>query len=282
MNSNTRILTAFVLNLIFSLMEFMGGMLSGSTAILSDAVHDLGDALSIGISYALDRFSRKPPNDTYTFGYKAFSTLGSILTTSSLLAGSVLIIVHAVRRLFIPTPVHSNSMLLFAVIGLTVNGIAALITHHGDSHNQKAVFLHMLEDVLGWAVVLAGAVIIHFTGWTWIDPLLSIGVAGFLIFHALHYLTESSTVLLGKVPRGTDIRKIRESIAAVDGVYDIHELRVWSFDGQERYATVRIASSIDCNTVTSHVRNLLTTYGIDNVTIETTVLCHPRSPSHML
>jgi cobalt-zinc-cadmium efflux system protein len=150
MKTEKNILLAFLLNLAFSLFEFLGGIFTGSVAILSDAVHDIGDAVSIGVSFFLERKAKRLPDATYTYGYARYSVLGGIITTLILLIGSLAVIYNAVNRLFHPTEIHYNGMILFAIVGVLVNFFAALLTREGNSLNQKAVNLHMLEDVLGW------------------------------------------------------------------------------------------------------------------------------------
>ena len=177
MKTEKRILTAFILNLLFSIFEFFGGAFTGSVAIVSDAVHDLGDAVSIGISYFLERKSKKQPDEVYTYGYARFSVIGSLITTVILLFGSVAVVYNAVVRIFHPVAIDYSGMVIFAVIGTVVNFVAAFLTKDGDSLNQKAVNLHMLEDVLGWIAVLVGSIVIKFTGLTIIDPILSIIIA---------------------------------------------------------------------------------------------------------
>ena len=168
MKTQKNIFIAFILNLGFSILEFFGGLFTGSVAIISDAVHDLGDSLSIGISYFLEKKSKKRPDNVYTNGYLRFSVLGGLITTIILLIGSILVIVNSIRRFFNPIEINYDGMLIFAVIGVIINFIAAIVTKEGDSINQKAVNLHMLEDVLGWIVVLVGAVIMKFTDFVFI------------------------------------------------------------------------------------------------------------------
>ena len=182
MQSEKHILIAFILNLAFSIFECIGGVLTGSIAILSDAIHDIGDATGIGIAYFLERKSRN--------GDKRYSIFSSILMSSILLFSSVLVIRGAVGRIMHPIQIHYDGMLLFAIVGGCVNFCAAYFTHGGDSLNQRAVSLHMLEDVLGWGVVLVGAIVMRFTDFTLIDPLMSIGVALFILTHAIRNLKE--------------------------------------------------------------------------------------------
>lgn len=177
MKSDNKILLAFIMNLSFSIIEFVGGVLTGSIAIASDALHDLGDAAGIGASYFLEKKSQKQPDEKYTYGYGRYSVLGGAITSLILLFGSAAVIVSAIERLIDPIPVNYDGMIIFAVFGVCINLGAALLTREGKSINQRAVSLHMLEDVLGWAVVLVGAVVMRFTDITVIDPIMSILVA---------------------------------------------------------------------------------------------------------
>ena len=187
MKTERNILIAFLLNLAFSIFECFGGIITGSTAILSDALHDLGDAMSIGIAYFLEKKSKNNNGKA--------SLHSSIILSSILLFSSVLVICNAIRRIYAPITIHYDHMIIFAVIGVIVNLGAAYFTHGGESLNQKAVNLHMLEDVLGWAVVLAGAILMRFTDFTLIDPILSIGVALFILIHACQNLKASIRLL---------------------------------------------------------------------------------------
>ena len=228
MKTERNILIAFILNLTFSIFEFVGGFFTGSVAIVSDAVHDIGDAASIGISYFLEKKSKKQPDEHYTYGYARYSVIGSVLTTLILLVGSVLVIYNAILRIINPTPINYNGMILFAVIGAAVNFLAAFFTREGDSLNQKAVNLHMLEDVLGWLVVLVGAIIMRFTDISIIDPLMSIGVAIFIFVNAVKNLKEVINLFLEKTPHGIDVHEICEHLLHIDGVQDVHHVHVWS------------------------------------------------------
>ena len=201
MKTERNILIAFILNLAFSIFEFVGGFFTGSVAIVSDAVHDIGDAASIGVSYFLEKKSKQKPDEHYTYGYTRYSVIGSVITTLILLVGSVLVVYNAVVRIFNPTPINYDGMIVFAIIGAAVNILAAFVTREGDSLNQKAVNLHMLEDVLGWIVVLVGAVIMRFTDISIIDPLMSIGVAVFIFINAIRNLKEAVDLFLEKTPR---------------------------------------------------------------------------------
>ena len=267
--SPARILTAFLLNLCFSVFELVGGILTGSVAILSDALHDLGDAAGIGLAYILEKKSRKAPDATHTYGYARYSVLGGLLTTMILTLGSCAVIYHAVLRLLHPTPIHYNGMLIFAVVGVAVNLIAALCTRHGESLNQRAVNLHMLEDVLGWTVVLVGAVVMRFTDWTFLDPLMSIGVAVFILIHALGNLKEILRLFLDMTPEDISVEELTEHLASLEGVERIHRMGIRSLDGTTHCATLHVTVKGDTAAVKAAIREELAEHGITEVTIET-------------
>lgn len=268
MKTEKNILIAFILNLAFSAFELIGGIFTGSVAILSDAVHDIGDAASIGVSFLLEKKSRLQPDEKYTYGYARYSVVGSVITTLILLFGSSAVIYNAIGRIIHPTPINYNGMLIFALVGVCVNFAAALLTHGGGSLNQRAVNLHMLEDVLGWLVVLIGAIVMKFTDLSIIDPLMSIGVAAFILINAVRNLSAVLELFLEKTPRGIDIAKIREHLLGIDGVLDVHHIHVWSMDGQSNYATMHIVTDGEPHTIKKAVREELSEHGIRHATLE--------------
>ena len=268
MKTEKNILLAFILNLAFSVFEFVGGIFTGSVAIVSDAVHDMGDAASIGISYFLEKKSKKQPDGKYTYGYARFSVLGSIITTVILLFGSVLVIFNAVNRVIEPTEINYNGMIIFAIIGTSINFAAAFLTRDGKSLNQKAVNLHMIEDVLGWVVVLLGAIVMRFTDFALIDPIMSIGVAVFILVHAIKNLKEAIDLFLEKTPHGITIQEMREHIAQLEGVLDVHHIHIWSMDGQAHYATMHIVTNADAHQIKEKIRAEAREHGISHVTLE--------------
>lgn len=268
MKTEKNILVTFLLNFAFSIFEFVGGMVTGSVAILSDAIHDMGDAASIGISYFLEKKSKKQPDETYTYGYARFSVIGGAVTTLILLVGSAVVSFNAVNRIINPTPIHYDGMILLAVIGACVNLGAAFFTRDGHSLNQKAVNLHMLEDVLGWLVVLVGAVVMRFTDFVLIDPILSIGVAVFIFINAAGNLKDILELFLEKTPHGIHLNELKEHLSRIDGVLDVHHIHIWSMDRQSNYATMHIVTNADPHAVKHAVREELREHGIGHVTLE--------------
>ena len=268
MKTEKNILIAFLLNLGFSIFEFIGGIFTGSVAIMSDALHDIGDAASIGVSYFLEKKSKKKPNEIYTYGYARYSVLGGVITTLILLIGSVVVIYNAIGRIIAPTPIHYDGMIVFALVGVCVNLCAAFFTRGGDSLNQKAVNLHMLEDVLGWIVVLVGAVVMRFTDIAVIDPAMSIGVAVVILINTLKNLKEALDLFLEKTPRSINLSEIKEHITEISGVLDVHHIHIWSMDGQNNYATMHVVTTADHHKIKEQIREELREHGIAHVTLE--------------
>ena len=268
MKTEKNIFIAFVLNFIFAIFEFAGGIFTGSVAIISDAVHDIGDAASIGAAFFLEKKSKKQPDEAYTYGYARYSVLGSAITTLILLAGSILVIYNAIQRIIKPTQIDYNGMIIFAIVGVCVNFTAALFTHGGGSLNQKAVNLHMLEDVLGWVVVLIGALIMRFTDFYILDPLMSIGVAVFILANALKNAKAAVDIFLEKTPSNVDVLEIKRHIEEIDGVADAHHIHIWSMDGQSHYATMHIVAKGNFHEIKDEIRRELKEHGISHVTLE--------------
>ena len=268
MKTEKNILIAFILNLSFSVFEFIGGAITGSVAIISDAIHDIGDAASIGLSYFLEKKSKNQPDDSHTYGYAGYSVMGGAITTLILLLGSIFVIINAVERIFNPVEINYDGMIVFAVIGAIVNFAAAYFTREGDSINQRAVNLHMLEDVLGWVVVLVGAVVMRFTDISIIDPIMSIGVALFILVNAINNIKEILPLFLAQTPRSVEINEIKEHISEIDGVLDVHHIHVWSMDGHNNYATMHIVASGDSKQIKDAVRAELKEHGIIHATLE--------------
>lgn len=279
MKTEKNILIAFILNLAFSIFEFVGGALTGSVAIVSDAVHDLGDAVSIGASWLLERKSKKQPDEVYTYGYRRFSVMGSLITTVILLVGSGIVIYNAIERIINPVEINYNGMILFAVIGAVVNLIAAFVTKDGDSINQRAVNLHMLEDVLGWLAVLVGAVIMRFTDVALIDPILSICVSVFIFVNAFKNLRQIENIFLEKIPENVNIDELKEHLCKIDGVEDVHHIHIRSIDGSNHYASMHIVTNRTGHGIKDEIREELKEHHICHATLElegTDEHCHSK------
>lgn len=269
MKTERNILIAFLLNLFFSILEFVGGLFTRSVAIISDSIHDFGDALSIGISYVLEKISKRKPDNTYTFGYARYSILGAFITTMILTFGSVGVIYGAVLRIINPVEINSDGMIGFAIVGIIINFLAAYFTREGDSLNQKAVNLHMLEDVFGWVIVLVGGIIIKFTNIYIIDSIMSIFLAVFILYNALYNLKEILDLFLEKTPTNVNIEEVKKQVLKVTNVIDVHHIHVWSIDSVNNFATMHVVVRGGNTCEIKHkIKAKMKKYGIAHVTIE--------------
>lgn len=268
MKTEKNILVAFLLNFCFSVFEVVGGLITGSIAIISDAVHDFGDAVSIGLSCFLEKKSKKQPDATYTYGYARYSVLGSVATTLILLLGSGVVLYNAIVRLLHPAPIDYSGMIVFAVIGVVVNFLAAYFTHEGDSLNQRAVNLHMLEDVLGWAVVLVGAIVMHFTDFAILDAVLSMALSIYIAIHAVKTLLSALKIFLEKIPDDVSLQEVEAHLTEIEGVSGVHHLHIWTLDGQTNYATLHVVTPCDPHQIKHKIREELQSHGIHHATLE--------------
>ena len=268
MRTDRNILVAFILNLFFSAFELFGGLFTGSISILSDSLHDLGDSLSIGISYFLEKKSKKSADNKYTYGYIRYSVLGGMITSIILFTGSLFVIIESTKRLFNPTEINYDGMIIFAIFGVVINLIASYFTREGDSLNQKSVNLHMLEDVLGWCIVLIGSIVIKFTRVMYIDSILSILVACFILYNTIKNMKSIVDLFLEKTPSNIDIEKIKEHLNKIDGVCGVHHIHVRSIDGYNVFASLHVVvRSYDLN-LKHKIKEELFEHGVSHSTIE--------------
>ena len=270
MSSKFAVWLAFVLNFSFAIIEFIFGGLFGSSAILADAVHDLGDALAIGISAFLESISNREEDIHYTLGYKRFSLLGAILTAVILITGSSLVILENISKLIEPQPVDHEGMLWLGVIAIAINLTASLIVRKGQTKNESILSLHFLEDTLGWLAVIVVAIILRYTDWYFLDPLLSLLISAFILSKAIPRFWSTLKIFLDAVPEGVDIQKIKSDLEQLDHVASINQLNLWTMDGLEKNAIVHV-----CLEHVNHmevckeaIRTLLKDCGFQNVTIE--------------
>lgn len=269
MKTEKNIFIAFILNISFSIFELIGGFFTNSVAILSDAIHDFCDALSIGISLLLERKSTKKPDEKYTYGYARYSILGAFITTTILTVGSILVIIRAFNRIINPQDINYNGMIFFAVFGVIINFFAAYFTKDGDSINQKAVNLHMLEDVFGWLIVLIGSILMKITDILTIDSIMSIGVAGFILIHAFKNFKEILDLFLEKTPKNISIGEVKKNLGQIKEIKDIHHIHLWSIDGKNIYATMHVVTDTEnIKQLKENIRKEMAKQEITHITIE--------------
>jgi cobalt-zinc-cadmium efflux system protein len=264
---------AFFLNFGFTIIEIVGGILTGSLAILSDALHDLGDTLSLGLAWYFQKLSQKETDQKFTYGYGRFSLLGAVINALVLFAGSVFLLTQAIPRLWNPTNPDTEGMMALAVLGIIVNGAAVLKLRKGSSMNERVVSLHLLEDVLGWVAVLIGSILIHFFDWRIIDPLLSVLIAVFILFNIYRNLKQSFKIILQGTPKDIDPDQVKAIIQAVDGVDYVHDMHLWSLDGEFNIMTVHIllkprVSLEATQGIKEAIRERMVGFDIPHITIE--------------
>lgn len=269
----SRLALAFFLNLGFSVFEVIGGFYTNSVAILSDSIHDLGDSVSIGISWLMDFKARKKPTKTYTYGYARYSLLGALISSLILLVGSTIMVIEAIQRLSAPEPVQATEMIWFAVIGIVINGWGALHASKGKSINEKAVGLHLFEDVFGWVAVLLGSIAMTIWEIPILDSLLSIGFTIFIMTHVVKNIRSIIEVFLEKAPGHIDIEKVQTDLLAVKGILDVHHVHVWSLEGQIPLITLHVVlksgvKEEQYQQIQKTLHELLHEAGLEHATIE--------------
>lgn len=274
-NDTKHIKTAFLLNAVFTIIEFAGGYYTNSIAIISDAFHDLGDSISLGIAWFFQKLAAKQSDDIYTFGYKRFSILGALINGTILAVGSIFIIYHAILRLQAPQDVHSVGMFIMAIVGVIANGLAAYSLSKGHTMNEKVVFLHMLEDILGWVAILVGSVIIYYTSWFFIDGLLSIGIGLYILYNAIKSVLESFKIVLQVTPIKETKEELKLEILRLHPeINNIHNFHMWTLDGETNIVSIHIQFEEETSVqhifdVKTRIRSFFKKKNFQHITIET-------------
>ena len=273
-HSGKNLKVAFFLNLAFTILEFIGGIYVNSIAIISDAVHDLGDSLSLGTSWYLDSKSKKEANSKFSYGYRRFSLLGALINSIVLIAGSVYVIYEAVGRILEPEHSDAQGMVIFALIGVLVNGYAAYKLSSGKSMNEKVVSWHLMEDVLGWVAVLIVAIVLYFKDIHYLDPALSLLITLYILYNVFKRLKETLFIFLQGVPADIDLEEIKNKILELDYVKSLHHTHIWSLEGERHVFTSHvILKNIEgfkqVIKTKSQIKRLLDEYNFEHYTIET-------------
>ena len=271
--SSDRIGMAFFLNFAFTIIEFVGGWLTNSTAIMADAVHDLGDTLSIGSAWLLNKMGRKTPDEEFTYGYRRLSLFGALLNGLVLLVGSIWILTEAIPRLSDPVMPMAEGMMALAILGVTVNGYAAYKLSKGTTLNERVLNWHLLEDVLGWVAVLIVSVVLQFAEWPILDPLLSILFTLFILFNVARNLKTTVKIFFQAVPDKKLMGEIRAALLGVEQIQGVHHLHLWSLDGEHHVLTahVIVGDTISHEThvnLKSSITGVLATFDLDHTTVE--------------
>ncbi|WP_417163822.1 cation diffusion facilitator family transporter [Streptococcus sp.] len=283
MSSKFAVWIAFFLNLSYAIVEFIAGGVFGSSAVLADSVHDLGDAIAIGVSAVLETISNREEDSQYTLGYKRFSLLGALITAVILMTGSVLVILENLTKLFHPQPVNDEGILWLGIIAVTINVLASLVVRKGKTKNESILSLHFLEDTLGWVAVILMAIVLRFKDWYILDPLLSLVISFFVLSKAIPRFWSTLKVFLDAVPEGVDIKKIKSDLEQLEHVASVNQLNLWTMDGLEKNAIVHVCLKQieDMEASKKAIRHHLKDIGFHNITIEVdsdqdSHACHKR------
>lgn len=269
-SGSKNIAVAFFLNLGFAIFEFLGGLYTNSLAITSDALHDFGDSISLGVSWYFEKVSKRAPTQRFSYGMKRLSLIGALVNSLVLLVGAVVILYETIPRLIDPQPSNAEGMFVFAVIGIAVNGYAMLRLRRGESINERVVSLHLLEDVLGWVAVLVGSVLMYFFDIPILDPVLSLGITVYILFNVFGNIRSVMRIILQGVPEELDLSDINAAITQVKGVASVHDLHVWSMDSRYNVLSAHIVSDDrDIAEIKKEIRELLAhRFNIEHATIE--------------
>jgi cobalt-zinc-cadmium efflux system protein len=272
-HSTGNITVAFWLNTGFALLELAGGFYTNSVAIMSDALHDFGDSLSLGLAYYLQKKSEKVKDKNYSYGYKRFSLLGAFFTSIVLTVGSIFIISEAIQRFANPQQPDTKGMLLLALIGIAVNGAAMLRLKKGNSLSEKAVSLHFLEDVLGWVAVLVGALVMTFVNVPLLDPILSISIACFILLNVYKNIRSVLKIILQAVPENLSEIELKKQLADFTEIIEIHDIHSWSMDGNYNVVTFHAVikenkTPVELESLKSKIKTKLLKTNINHITIE--------------
>ena len=270
MKAKYAVWVAFFLNLTYAIVEFIAGGVFGSSAVLADSVHDLGDAIAIGISAFLETISNREEDNRYTLGYKRFSLLGALVTAVILVTGSVLVILENVTKILHPQPVNDEGILWLGIIAITINLLASLVVGKGKTKNESILSLHFLEDTLGWVAVILMAIVLRFTDWYILDPLLSLVISFFILTKATPRFWSALKIFLEAVPEGVEAGNLEKDLEALTNVKSVNQLSIWSMDGLENNAIIHICIK-DWEKIMETkeaVRQFLEERGVQNITIE--------------
>lgn len=275
-NAEGNILFAFLLNLSFSIIELVGGIITGSVAILSDALHDFGDSISLGLAWYLEKVSGRGRDKAFSYGYKRFSLLSALMISLILLVGSFFVIQASIERLFSPEMPNARGMLFLAIFGLVINGVAAWRMSGGHSLSERSIQLHLLEDVLGWAAVLIVSIVMHFVHLPILDPLLSLAITAWILYNVYFNLRDNFRILLQGVPEGVDTESFIREVKELEHVVDVHDVHVWTLNGQEHIASLHVVHSLELcgdpkalNELKHEVRHIAHDHhGLEHLTIE--------------
>jgi len=271
--STKNIKAAFFINLSFTIIEIAGGIYTNSLAILSDALHDFGDSISLGMSWYFEKLSAKKRTKKFSYGYRRFSLLAALINAIILIVGSIIILTQAIPAITNPGNPDEQGMLIIAVLGVVFNGLAFFKLESGHSLNEKVVRLHLLEDLLGWIAVLIASIIMNFYNVPVLDPILSLAIAIFIAFNAVKNLLGSLKIMLQAVPEDVEIKRLEELMQQIDGVKSVHDTHIWTLDGKYNILSIHlvVAKSVSLSAtqkIKQQARSLTKEQNIQHATFE--------------
>lgn len=263
---------AFLLNLAFSIVEAIGGILTNSISIISDSLHNLGDSITIGINYIFEKKSKKLPNKEYSYGYLRYTMLGSLIASFILLVGSVVIIYNVVPRLIKPLSVNYDAMIIFGIFGLLIN-LYATIKIMRSKDKDKKINTHMIEDTVIWLFILTGSICIKVFDLVIIDPILSLLIAVYILYQVYKYMKNIYNIFMEKVPKNVKIDEIKKNIESNENIDNVHHIHIWSIDGVNNYMTAhihlnKVLSEEEIVKTKNDVKNKLKEDKINHITLE--------------
>lgn len=241
--ASKNIKVAFFLNFAFTLVEIVGGILTNSTAILADAIHDLGDTIALGQAWYFESLTTQKGSRKYSYGYKRFALLGALISTVILLGSSLYVLLEAIPRLIEPQHSNAQGMALLAVVGIIVNGYAMFKLGSNDNHasaNVRVVALHLLEDVLGWLAVLIVAIVLLFKDVHILDPVLAILITLYILSGVVKNIKQILPVFLQATPDNINLKALQSDLESIQHVAAAHHIHAWSMDGQHHVLTAHL------------------------------------------
>lgn len=239
------LLLSILLNLIITIAQIIGGLISGSLALISDALHNFSDVLSLVFSYIAHKLSRRKASINNTFGYKRAELIAAFINAITLVIVALFLIVEASKRLFHPEPIQSGLVIWLAILGILVNGGSVLLLKKDSKHNlnMKSAYLHLLTDMLASVAVLVGGILMKFYGWFWVDSLMTLLIAFYLIYVSYDLIKASTKMLMLFTPEHIDIKEIVREVHKIPGVNKLHHIHVWHLNDEE----LHLEAHLDCS-----------------------------------
>lgn len=264
---------ALALNLIFNIIVILGGIFTNSVAILTDAIHDLGDTLAIIIAWVMQKISQKKGNEKFTYGYKRFSVLGAVITSTIVICACSVVLYEAIGRIISPEVSSPEGMLIVAILGIIFKGLSVYTLHKGKTFNEKSILIHLTGDVIEWIIILILSIILFLNNYPLLDPIASILISIWIIYNLAKNLYKSLKVILQGAPDDFNIKEFKKEIQKIDGVKGISDLHIWTIDGLSHILTLKIMVSRETDLLTLshikyHINEIAIKYEIYDSTVE--------------